>query len=116
MSLSKAQLRIKRKKRIRKKVFGTATKPRLSVFRSNQAVYAQVIDDESGKTLVGLGSVKKGSKERAGKEACEKLGEQLASMCRDKSINTVVFDRNGFVYHGRVKAFADGVRKGGVQF
>ena len=116
MNNSKAQLRLKRKKRIRKKLFGTADRPRLSVFRSNNGLYAQVINDDEGKTVVGINSRTKADSKRADKEACEKLGESLAAMCREKNINTIVFDRNGYVYHGRIKAFADGVRKGGLNF
>lgn len=116
MSNEKAKLRIKRKKRIRKKISGSAEKPRLSIFRSNKGIYAQVINDVDGKTLIGLASHSKSETKRAGIELCEKLGETLASKCREKNINTVVFDRNGYVYHGRVKAFADGARKGGLNF
>ena len=111
----KANLRIKRKKRIRKKLQGTAERPRLSIYRSARHVYAQVIDDLSGKTVASVNSYKN-KDGRANSDECSKLGKQLAELCKQKEISSVVFDKNGFAYHGRVKAFADGVREGGIQF
>lgn len=112
----KQTLRLKRKKRIRKKLEGTAARPRLSVFRSARHVYAQVIDDLSGQTLASVNSFNKGEAGRAGIDACSALGKKLAASCKTKNITQVVFDKNGYAYHGRVKAFADGAREGGLQF
>lgn len=112
----KEALRLKRKKRIRKKIEGSAERPRLSIFRSTRHVYAQVIDDLSGRTLASVNSFKKGQAGRADKEACAELGKKLAESCKAININRVVFDKNGYAYHGRVKAFADGAREGGLQF
>ena len=109
----------RRKVRIRKKVFGTAERPRLSVFRSAKHVYAQVIDDEKGVTLATMSTL---GKEQRGKVTGKKVdkathvGEALAKECKAKNITKVVFDRNGYMYHGRVKAIADGARKGGLEF
>ena len=108
--------RQKRKLRIRKKVQGSGARPRLSVFRSANHVYAQVIDDDQGLTLASMHSYKKGSKARANIESCTDLGKKLAEVCKAKNITTVVFDKNGYAYHGRVKAFADGAREGGLIF
>ncbi|MCX6129072.1 MAG: 50S ribosomal protein L18 [Proteobacteria bacterium] len=112
----KAAQREKRKTRIRKKIFGTAERPRLSVFRSARHVYAQVIDDTKGVTLAHVHSFKKGSEERANKLACNELGKKLAAVCKTKSITKVVFDKNGYAYHGRIQALAEGAREGGLDF
>ncbi len=105
-------MRIKRK--IRMKVTGTGVLPRLSVFRSNRFIYAQLIDDESGATIAGSSdlAMKKGTKT----ERAEKVGEQIAALGKEKKISAVVFDRNGFKYMGRVKLLADAARKGGLKF
>ena len=116
MSNTKQSLRAKRKKRIRQKISGTASRPRLSVFRSARHINAQVIDDESGKTVVSVNSYKKGQPGRADKEACAAIGKSIAEMCLAKDIKSIVFDKNGYAYHGRVKALADGEREGGLQF
>ncbi len=113
---AKSTLRLKRKKRVRAKVYGTEERPRLSVFRSASHVYVQVIDDNSGKTLASLHSYNKAQKVRANVEACAVLGEKLAEVCKSKSITKVVFDKNGYAYHGRIKALAEGARKGGLSF
>jgi large subunit ribosomal protein L18 len=100
---------------IRKKINGTATKPRLSVFRSNTAVYAQLIDDLAGKTLVGFGAsstVLKKSKT----EVAQMVGKSIAEKAKSIGIEEVVFDRNGYLYHGRVKALAEAAREGGLKF
>lgn len=102
--------------RIRKKISGTTERPRLSVFRSDMHVYAQVIDDTKGATLVSISSYEKGKHRRASIPVCADLGKALAERCKAKNIGTVVFDKNGFTYHGRVKALADGAREGGLQF
>lgn len=112
----KTLLRERRKLRGRKKISGTAERPRLSVYRSDTHVYAQVIDDLSGATLASVSSFEKGNHRRANIEVCTQLGKSLAERCKAKNINAVVFDKNGFTYHGRVKAFAEGAREGGLKF
>lgn len=114
--LQSRAMHAKRKKRVRAKVSGTSERPRLCVFRSDRHIYAQVIDDNVGKTLVSVSSYSKTSKDRANKDKCVELGKNLAQKCKDAKIDKVVFDRNGRVYHGRVKAFADGAREGGLNF
>ncbi len=113
----KAKLLAKRKKRVRSKINGTAERPRLSIFRSAQHIYAQVIDDDAGKTLLSISSFAKGEKGvRANVNRCTELGKSLAEKCKSEKINKIVFDRNGNLYHGRIKAFAEGAREGGLQF
>ena len=114
MTTKKEQRRIKIKYRVRNKISGTAARPRLSVFRSNKQIYAQVIDDETAKTLVSASSL--GMEAMPKKEQAAKLGEALAQKAIEAGITTVVFDRNGYLYHGRVKELADGARKGGLKF
>ncbi|PWM38959.1 MAG: 50S ribosomal protein L18 [Clostridiales bacterium] len=109
--------RIKRHKRVRSKISGTPECPRLCVFRSAKHIYAQVIDDVSGKTLVSASTVEKEFNEYGGnKEAAKKIGTIIAKRALDQKIETVVFDRGGFVYHGRVKELAEGAREGGLKF
>jgi large subunit ribosomal protein L18 len=117
MKKIKVERRIRRKGRIRAKVFGTGKRPRLSVFRSNVHIYGQIIDDEKGETLVSFGDInlKKQAKMRKTKIA-ESVGGELAKKALAKKIKSVIFDRNGFAYHGRVKALADGAREGGLKF
>lgn len=105
--------RIKKKVRVRKTVLGTPTRPRLSVYKSNTNLYAQVIDDVNGKTLVSASSLKINEK---GKVAAQKVGENVAKIALENKIKSVVFDRNGFIYHGRIKAVADGARGAGLKF
>ena len=114
MTIKKVERRIKIKFRIRKSVNGTAERPRLSVFRSNKQIYAQVINDLTGTTLVSASSL--GLEKMPKKEQAEKVGELLAEKAQAAGISAVVFDRNGYLYHGRVKEFADGARKGGLKF
>ena len=111
----KQNKRFRRKNRVRAKISGTATCPRLSVFRSNRGIYAQIINDEVGKTLVavGIGEIKKKEKKIA---VSLELGKLVATKAKAKGINQVVFDRNGYKYHGRVKALAEGAREGGLKF
>jgi large subunit ribosomal protein L18 len=110
------RLKIRRKRRIRKKVSGTAERPRLSVFRSAKHVFAQVIDDDSGKTLAYVSSISgKGTGARANVDRCAELGKKIAESCKSQSISKVVFDRNGNAFHGRIKAFADGAREAGLE-
>ncbi len=113
---TKAQ-RLHRHKRVRGKVSGTPERPRLNVFRSETNIYAQIIDDTKGVTLVSASSLEKGF-EGAGSncEAAKKVGEAIAQRAKDKGIEAVVFDRGGYLYHGRVKALAEGAREGGLQF
>lgn len=112
----KAEHREKRKKRIRKKVFGTTERPRLSVFRSARHISAQVIDDVQGITLAHVHTFQKGSEQRANKDVCNQLGKKLAEVCKGKNITKVVFDKNGYAYHGRIQALAEGAREGGLDF
>jgi len=111
----KVELRKRRKKRVRKKIFGLPDKPRLTVFRSSKHIYAQVIDDLSGHTIEKISSFTKGERVRSNVEGCKDLGKRLAVKILEKDIKQVVFDKNGYVYHGRIKALADGVREGGVK-
>ena len=112
--------RLKRKKRIRKKLFGTQQRPRLSVFRSSKHIYAQVIDDTLGHTLTTASSLEKAVKEQPkfdNKIAMANfVGKLLGERTIEKGINQIVFDRNGFLYHGRVKAVSDGAREAGLEF
>lgn len=104
--------------RIRKKIAGTAQKPRLSVFRSNTDIYAQIIDDVNGKTLVAASSKDKDIAAQSGTkvEKSKLVGTALARKAAELGLSQVVFDRSGYLYHGRVKAVADGAREGGLQF
>ena len=109
--------RIKRHKRVRGKISGTAERPRLSVFRSESNIYAQIIDDVAGNTLVAASSVEKGFEGNGGNiEAAKKIGAMVAERALQKGIEEVVFDRGGYVYHGRVAALAEGAREGGLKF
>ena len=113
---TKEDSRQKRKLRIRKKVNGTIERPRLSVFRSAKHIYAQVVDDLTGKTLVAVSSLTKELRGTEGKktDVAKVVGQALAKACAAKGIDKVVFDRNGFIYHGRVKAVAEGAREAGL--
>jgi large subunit ribosomal protein L18 len=106
--------RLKRKLRIRKKISGTLERPRLTVSRSTKHIYAQVIDDIAGKTLVSVHSFK--DEKRAGVDQCKELGKRIGEACKKQNINQIVFDKNGYEYHGRIKALADGCREAGIQF
>ncbi len=114
----KLDRRTKIKYRVRKRVRGTADKPRLSVFRSNKAIYAQVIDDLAGKTLAAASSKVKeiGEKKMTKTEAAREVGKVIAERAKEAGIETIVFDRNGYLYHGRVKSLAEGAREGGLKF
>jgi len=116
MALTRLQRRIRIKNRIRKVISGTAAKPRLSVFRSNKEISVQLIDDISGKTLVSISS--KGLKDAKGTktEIAAVVGKALAEKASKAGIENIAFDRNGYLYHGRVKALADGAREGGLKF
>ena len=109
--------RIKRHKRVRAKISGTPERPRLNVFRSETNIYAQIIDDVNGKTLVSASSLEKDfSCEGTKTDAAKQVGVNVAERAKAKGIENVVFDRGGYVYHGRVKALAEGAREGGLQF
>ena len=119
MKMTKTLARSRRKVRIRKKLAGSLERPRLVVYRSNRHIYAQVIDDTTGQTLVSSSSLvlsKAGEPLKADKEAATKVGKDLAAKALERQITTVVFDRNGYIYHGRVQALADGARDGGLKF
>ena len=112
-----AAQRVKRHNRVRGKISGTAERPRLCVFRSENHIYAQVIDDVAGNTLVAASSVEKDFEGNGGNvEAAKKVGLKVAERCLEKGIDTVVFDRGGYIYHGRVQALADAAREGGLKF
>lgn len=109
--------RLKRHQRVRSKVSGTADRPRLDVFRSAKNIYAQVIDDVAGVTLVSASTNERDFTEYGGnKDAAKKVGLMIAERCKAKGIENVVFDRGGYLYHGRVKELAEGAREGGLQF
>ena len=109
--------RMKRHSRVRSKISGTPERPRLSVFRSENNIYAQVIDDVAGKTLVSASTVEKGFEGSGGNvEAAKKIGALIAERALKKGIEEVVFDRGGYIYHGRVQALAEGAREGGLKF
>ena len=117
MALTKSERRQRIKKRIRKTVTGTAEKPRLSVFRSNNEIYAQIIDDVAGKTLMAASSLEKEfSKEGNRSEVAKKVGKQIAEKAKEAGLEQVAFDRNGYLYHGRVRSLAEGAREGGLKF
>ena len=119
MILSKNESRKRRKVHIRKKVNGTSEKPRLVVYRSNQHIYAQVIDDGEGVTLCATSSLvlsKNGEKVTSNKAGAQSVGKEIARLALEKDIHKVVFDRNGYLYHGRVQAVAEGAREGGLEF
>ena len=113
--VTKDERRIKIRKRIRGKVAGTAERPRLTVFRSNKQIYAQVINDAQGMTLAAASSLKIGDKATK-KEVAAKVGEQIAKNAQEAGVQAVVFDRNGYLYHGRVKELADAARTSGLKF
>ncbi|MCR4914256.1 MAG: 50S ribosomal protein L18 [Prevotella sp.] len=114
MTTKKVERRIKIKYRIRKSVFGTAERPRMSVFRSNKQIYVQVINDTEGKTIVAASSL--GMETMPKIQQAEKVGELIAAKALEAGVKAVVFDRNGYLYHGRVKSLADAARKGGLNF
>ena len=115
--IDKKAMRLKRHVRVRAKISGTPERPRLNVFRSNANIYAQIIDDVNGVTLVSANTLEKGFEGATGNaEAAKKVGVTLAERAKAKGITQVIFDRGGYVYHGRVAAVADGAREGGLEF
>ncbi|MBP6755379.1 MAG: 50S ribosomal protein L18 [Bacteroidia bacterium] len=118
MALNKKQRRERIKLKIRKTINGTASTPRLSVFRSNSGIYAQLIDDKTGKTILSAGSDDKTIKDtKANKvDKAKAVGKLVAEKATTAGISTIVFDRNGYLYHGRIKSLADGAREAGLKF
>ncbi|MCF0213219.1 MAG: 50S ribosomal protein L18 [Muribaculaceae bacterium] len=112
--ITKIQRRNKIKARIRGRISGTAERPRMTVFRSNKQIYVQLVDDATGHTLLSASS--KGIEEGTKTEIAAKVGEAIAAKALEAGITTVVFDRNGYLFHGRVKSLADAARKGGLKF
>jgi len=119
MALTKLEKRTRIRMRIRKKISGTAEKPRLAVFRSNKQIYVQLIDDIAGITMLAVSSQEKDIAAQTGIKKTEQarlVGKSLAEKCKEKGIENVVFDRSGYQYHGRVKSLADAAREGGLKF
>lgn len=120
VTIERRRKRIKRKKSIRRSLTGTTERPRLSVFRTNTNIYAQLIDDSTGNTIAAASTLSKELKGKVKKsgnvEAAIKVGELISSLAKKKKVTKVSFDRNGFLYHGRVKALADAARAGGLEF
>lgn len=116
----KKESHLKRKTRVRKKITGTSERPRLNVYRSNKHIYAQIIEDATGKTLMAVSTLSKELKDKFGDikkaDAAKKIGGFVAKKAIAKGIDKVVFDRGGFLYHGRIKAVADGAREAGLKF
>jgi large subunit ribosomal protein L18 len=113
---TKPQQRLRRRRRVRAKVRGSAERPRLSVFRSNRGVFAQLIDDDAGKTLAAVNWTESDLRSLDPMEQAKKAGEAIAKRASESGISQCVFDRGGYRYHGRVKALADGAREGGLKF
>ena len=119
--IGRAEARLRRKKRVRKKIRGIPERPRLTVFRSSKHIYAQIIDDTIAKTLVDASSLSKDIKSQAfgkggNREGASKIGKQIAERALEKGIKRIVFDRNGFLYHGRVKRLSEAAREKGLDF
>lgn len=119
--VSRAEARLRRKKRVRKNVKGRPERPRLSVFRTARHIYAQIIDDATARTLIDASSLSKDIRpliqgKGANKEGAAMIGELIAKRAKEKGIKKIIFDRNGFLYHGRVKALADAAREHGLEF
>lgn len=112
--------RFRRKRRIRKKIYGTAERPRLTIYRSNEHIYAQIINDVEGVTLVSSSTIDKSMRDQLSTlkkaAAAHEVGKSVAERAKEKGCQSVVFDRNGYLYHGRVAAVANGAREGGLQF
>ena len=117
---NKRSSRLKRARRVRSKIRGTAERPRLSVFRSNKNIFAQIVDDRSGVTLVAASTLDKDFRKKQGeafnRDTAKEVGQRLATLAKEKNILKVVFDRGAYLYHGKVKALADGAREGGLDF
>jgi large subunit ribosomal protein L18 len=113
---SKVQSRLKRRRRVRAKVRGSAVRPRISVFRSNRGISAQLIDDDAGHTIAAVNWIEADLKGLSPMEQSEKVGKLIAERAKAAGIESAVFDRGGYLYHGRVKALAEGAREGGLEF
>ena len=113
---TKSQHRLKRRKRVRSKISGTAERPRLSVFRSNRGVFAQLIDDRSGKTVAAVNWIEEDLRKLSPMEQATRVGTLLAERAKEAGVTSCVFDRGGYRYHGRVKALADAAREAGLNF
>lgn len=117
--ISRSERRVRKHVRVRKKVSGTSVKPRLNVFRSSKHIYAQLVDDITGNTLAAASSLSEtlsSLKTGANKEAAREVGKLIAKLAKDKKIEKAVFDRGGYLYHGRIKELAEGAREGGLKF
>ena len=113
---TKEATRLKRRRRVRAKVRGTAERPRIAVFRSNRGVSAQLIDDDAGRTLAAVNWIEASLRDLKGSEQAKKAGEILAERAKAAGVESAIFDRGGYQYHGRVQALADGAREGGLSF
>ncbi len=116
MALDKASRKLRIKRGIRRKISGTAECPRLSVYKSNTAIYGQLVDDRSGHTISSASSAEIGKQKNINVAQSKEVGKKLAEKAIANGIEKVVFDRNGYIYHGKVKAFAEGAREGGLKF
>src|SRR5262249_51129842 len=114
--LTKSQRRLRRRRRVRARISGTAERPRLSVYRSNRGIFAQLIDDRGGHTVAAVNWIEPQLRKRSATEQANKAGKLLAERAKAAGVETCVFDRGGYRYHGRVKALADGAREGGLDF
>jgi large subunit ribosomal protein L18 len=114
--ITKRQARLRRRRRVRARIIGTTARPRLSVYRSNKGVFAQLIDDSAGKTVAAVNWIEPDLRKLTATEQATKAGELLAERAKAAGIESCVFDRGGYQYHGRVKALADGAREGGLAF
>ena len=116
MAVDKINRRLRIKGGIRSKISGTSERPRLSIFKSNKAIYAQLIDDTSGHTLAAVSSYELGQKNNPNVEVSKNVGLKIAEKAKATGVETIVFDRGGYQYHGKVKALAEGAREGGLKF
>ena len=116
MAFEKVKRRLRIRRSIRNKISGTSEQPRLSVFKSNKAIYAQIIDDDKGHTIVAVNSYQLGVKGNATVKTSKQVGEKLAEAAKASGVTSIIFDRGGYKYHGQVKALAEGAREGGLKF
>jgi len=117
MATKKTKRRLRIKRSIRNKISGTVERPRMSIFRSNKSIYVQLIDDIEAKTLLSASSLELGDEAKSANiEVAQKVGKLIAEKAKDKGVEKVVFDRNGYLYHGKVKALAEAAREGGLKF
>lgn len=116
MAIDKASRRLRIRRGIARKIRGTADRPRLSVYKSNSGIYAQLIDDRNSQTLVSTNSAEFGKSKNIDIAKAKEVGKKLAEKAKANGIDNIVFDRNGYIYHGKIKAFAEGAREGGLKF